>query len=46
MHPETMPCITDKGPLKQDRVIPGPHIPVASLSLIQEDRPHHILLLV
>ena len=46
LGPEDLAFVCDKNPLKQGRLMPGVHIPIAPPSRLLEEQPGHCLMLV
>ncbi|MFD4839061.1 methyltransferase domain-containing protein [Achromobacter sp. NPDC058515] len=45
VRPDLLPYVVDLNPAKQDKYLPGSHIPVVAEARLREDRPEYILIL-
>jgi len=45
VRPDLLPYVVDLNPAKQDKYLPGSHIPIVAEARLREDRPEYILIL-
>jgi len=45
VRPDLLPYVVDLNPAKQDKYLPGSHIPIVAEARLHEDRPEYILIL-
>lgn len=45
VRPDLLPYVVDLNPAKQDKYLPGSHIPIVAESRLREDQPEYILVL-
>jgi len=45
VRPDLLPYVIDLNPAKQDKYLPGSHIPIVAEARLREDRPEYILIL-
>lgn len=45
VRPDLLPYVVDLNPAKQDKYLPGSHIPIVAEAALREDRPEYIIIL-
>lgn len=45
VRPDLLPYVVDLNPAKQDKYLPGSHIPIVAEAVLREDRPQYVLIL-